>query len=45
MEREDAKLLERTFSHFAKKLRIGKPDGKPLEILFCWPLLILRLVF
>jgi hypothetical protein len=45
MGREDAKLLERVFSYFAKKLRIGKPDGKLLEIHLCWPLLILRLVF
>jgi hypothetical protein len=45
MGREDVKLLEMVFSHFAKKLRIGKLDGKLLEMLLCWPLLILRLVF
>jgi hypothetical protein len=33
MEREDAKLLKRVFSHFAKKLRTGKPGGKLLEML------------
>jgi hypothetical protein len=33
MRREDAKLLERVFSHFTKKLRMGKLDGKLLEIL------------
>jgi hypothetical protein len=33
MEKEDAKLLERVFSHFAKKLRMGKSDGKLLEML------------
>jgi hypothetical protein len=31
--REDAKLLERVFSHFTKKLRMKKPDGKLLEML------------
>jgi hypothetical protein len=33
MGREDAKLLERVFSYFTKKLRMGKPDGKLLEML------------
>jgi hypothetical protein len=33
MGKEDAKLLERAFSYFAKKLRIGKPDCKQLEML------------
>jgi hypothetical protein len=33
MRREDAKLLEMIFSHFAKKLKMGKPDGKLLEML------------
>jgi hypothetical protein len=34
MRREDAKLLDRVFfSHFAKKLRMEKPDGKLLEML------------
>jgi hypothetical protein len=32
--KEDVKLLERVFfSYFAKKIRIGKPDDKPLEML------------
>jgi hypothetical protein len=34
MRREDTKLLERVFSHFAKKLRMRKPDGKLLEMLY-----------
>jgi hypothetical protein len=33
MGREDAKLLEMILSHFAKKLRIEKPDNKLLEML------------
>jgi hypothetical protein len=33
MGREDAKLLERAFSHFVKKLRMRKPGGKLLEML------------
>jgi hypothetical protein len=33
MRREDAKLLEMIFSHFTKKLRMGKPDGKLLQML------------
>ena len=33
MEREDAKLLERVFSYFAKILRMEKPDDKLLEML------------
>jgi hypothetical protein len=33
MGREDAKLLERVFSHFIKKLRMTKPDDKLLELL------------
>jgi hypothetical protein len=33
MGREDAKLLEKVFSHFTKQLRMKKPDDKLLEIL------------
>jgi hypothetical protein len=33
MGRNDVKLLEMGFSQFAKKLRMGKPDGKLLEML------------
>ena len=33
MGREDVKLLERVFSYYAKKLRMGKLDGKLLEML------------
>jgi hypothetical protein len=33
MGRDDVRLLEMVLSHFAKKLRMGKPDGKPLEML------------
>lgn len=33
MGKEDGKLFERFFSHFAKKLRIRKEDGKLLEML------------
>jgi hypothetical protein len=33
MGREDGKLLEIVFSHFAKKIRMRKPDGKLLEML------------
>jgi hypothetical protein len=32
MRRKNAKLLE-MFFYFAKKLRMGKPDGKLLEML------------
>jgi hypothetical protein len=37
MGREDVKLLERVFSHFAKKLRMGKPNDKLLEMLLYLP--------
>jgi len=33
MEKEDAKLLERVLSYFAKKIKMGKPDDKLLEML------------
>jgi hypothetical protein len=33
MGREDAKLLEKVFFYFAKKLRMRKPDDKLLEML------------
>jgi hypothetical protein len=33
--KEDAKLLKRIFSHFAKKLRKEKSDSKLLEMLIC----------